>query len=92
MPDAVGESANHSHSLPILVARAAPAYTISAAVAWNFVAPPGTFCAWIVCAFQKGRTDYAPWLTGMFLWQLNYAVSVMRKGLFYDPLIRVEHA
>jgi hypothetical protein len=30
---------------------------------------------YIVRAFQLAKTNYSPWLTGMFLWQLNYAVS-----------------
>ncbi len=30
---------------------------------------------WIVRAFQMGRNDYAPWVGGMFLWQLNFAVE-----------------
>ena len=28
---------------------------------------------YIVRAFEKGRTEYQPWLQGMFLWQLNFA-------------------
>jgi hypothetical protein len=29
---------------------------------------------YIVRAFQKGRTDWAPWMGGMFLWNLNFSV------------------
>jgi GH35 family endo-1,4-beta-xylanase len=29
---------------------------------------------YIVRAFEKGRYDYAPWMGGMFLWNLNYAI------------------
>ena len=35
---------------------------------------------WIVRAFQMGRNDYAPWVGGMFLWQLNWAVEWKYKG------------
>ena len=35
---------------------------------------------WIVRAFQMGRTDYAPWVSGMFLWQLNFAVPWKYNG------------
>jgi hypothetical protein len=35
---------------------------------------------WIVRAFQKGRHEYAPWVSGMFLWQLNYAVPWKYNG------------
>ncbi len=29
---------------------------------------------WIVRAFQMGRHDYNPWVGGMFLWNLNFAI------------------
>ena len=35
---------------------------------------------WIVRAFEKGRTDYQPWLQGMFLWQLNFAPRWRAEG------------
>jgi polysaccharide biosynthesis protein PslG len=35
---------------------------------------------WIIRAFQKGRYEYAPWVGGMFLWQLNYAVPWRYNG------------
>jgi hypothetical protein len=35
---------------------------------------------YIVRAFQLAKTNYSPWLTGMFLWQLNYAVSWKANG------------
>jgi hypothetical protein len=35
---------------------------------------------WIVRAFQMGRHDYAPWVSGMFLWQLNFAVLWKYQG------------
>jgi polysaccharide biosynthesis protein PslG len=34
---------------------------------------------WIVRAFQKSRSDY-PWISGMFLWQLNFAVLWKYQG------------
>jgi hypothetical protein len=36
--------------------------------------------AWIVRAFQMGRYDYAPWVGGMFLWQLNFAIPWRAHG------------
>lgn len=35
---------------------------------------------YIVRAFQMARTNYAPWMTGMFLWQLNFAVPWRANG------------
>jgi hypothetical protein len=35
---------------------------------------------YIIRAFQLAKTNYSPWLTGMFLWQLNYAVSWKANG------------
>src|SRR5262245_8094127 len=35
---------------------------------------------WIVRAFQKGRHEYDPWIGGMFLWQLNFAVPWKYNG------------
>ncbi|HEX9370122.1 MAG TPA: hypothetical protein VF897_03920 [Roseiflexaceae bacterium] len=35
---------------------------------------------WIVRAFQMGRYDYSPWVGGMFLWQLNFAVPWRANG------------
>lgn len=35
---------------------------------------------WIVRAFQKGRYEYAPWMGGMFLWNLNFAVPWRAYG------------
>ncbi len=35
---------------------------------------------WIVRAFEKGRNEYQPWLTGMFLWQLNFAPRWRAEG------------
>jgi hypothetical protein len=35
---------------------------------------------YIVRAFQMGRNEYSPWLTGMFLWQLNFAVPWKYNG------------
>jgi hypothetical protein len=35
---------------------------------------------WIVRAFQMGRHDYYPWVGGMFLWQLNFAVPWKYQG------------
>lgn len=35
---------------------------------------------WIVRAFQMGRYEYSPWVTGMFLWQLNFAVPWRANG------------
>lgn len=34
---------------------------------------------YIVRAFQIGRYEYAPWVGGMFLWQLNFAVPWQQK-------------
>jgi exo-beta-1,3-glucanase (GH17 family) len=34
---------------------------------------------YIVRAFQKARADY-PWVSGMFLWQLNFAVPWRHNG------------
>ncbi|GAB4204290.1 MAG: hypothetical protein OHK0022_29300 [Roseiflexaceae bacterium] len=39
-----------------------------------------TQARWIVQAFEMGRDQYAPWLTGMFLWQLNFAVPWKYNG------------
>jgi polysaccharide biosynthesis protein PslG len=39
-----------------------------------------TQAEWIVRAFQKGRHEYAPWLGGMFLWQLNFAIPWKAHG------------
>ncbi len=35
---------------------------------------------YIVRAFQMGRHDYAPWVGGMFLWQLNFATLWKFQG------------
>ncbi len=35
---------------------------------------------WVVRAFQKGRYEYAPWMGGMFLWNLNFAVPWRSQG------------
>jgi polysaccharide biosynthesis protein PslG len=35
---------------------------------------------WIVRAYQMGRHDYYPWVSGMFLWQLNFAVLWKYQG------------
>ncbi len=35
---------------------------------------------YIVRAFQIGRRDYAPWIGGMFLWNLNFAIPWTYKG------------
>ncbi len=35
---------------------------------------------WIVRAFQMGRNEYAPWMGGMFLWQLNFAIPWKANG------------
>jgi hypothetical protein len=35
---------------------------------------------YIVRAFQMGRHEYQPWLTGMFLWQLNFAIPWRARG------------
>ena len=35
---------------------------------------------YIVRAFQLARTNYSPWMTGMFLWQLNFAVPWKAAG------------
>jgi hypothetical protein len=35
---------------------------------------------YIARAFEKGRTDYAGWVTGMFLWNLNFAVPWQARG------------
>lgn len=35
--------------------------------------------AYIVRAFQIGRNDWAPWMGGMFLWNLNFAVPWGQK-------------
>jgi hypothetical protein len=35
---------------------------------------------WIIRAFEMGRNDYAPWMGGMFLWQLNFAVPWRANG------------
>jgi len=35
---------------------------------------------YIVRAYQMARTNYAPWMTGMFLWQLNFAVPWRAQG------------
>ena len=35
---------------------------------------------WIVRAFQMGSRDYAPWVGGMFLWQLNFAIPWKYNG------------
>ena len=39
-----------------------------------------TQAKWIIQAFQMGRNNYSPWLTGMFLWQLNFAVPWRYNG------------
>ncbi len=39
-----------------------------------------TQAQWIVRAFEKGRYEYAPWVGGMFLWQLNFAVPWKAQG------------
>jgi exo-beta-1,3-glucanase (GH17 family) len=35
---------------------------------------------YIVRAFQMGRNEYGSWVTGMFLWQLNFAVLWKSQG------------
>lgn len=35
---------------------------------------------YIIRAFQLGRNNYSPWMTGMFLWQLNFAVPWKAAG------------
>jgi GH35 family endo-1,4-beta-xylanase len=42
-----------------------------------------TQAEWIVRAFQKGRYDY-PWVTAMFLWNLNF--SVAWQGAHDNPM------
>jgi len=39
-----------------------------------------TQAEWIIRAFQKGRYEYAPWMGGMFLWNLNFAVPWRSQG------------
>ncbi len=34
---------------------------------------------WIVRAYQIARTEYSPWVGGMFLWNLNFAVPWKQK-------------
>lgn len=34
---------------------------------------------WVVRAYQIARTEYSPWLGGMFLWNLNFAVPWQQK-------------
>jgi polysaccharide biosynthesis protein PslG len=35
---------------------------------------------WIVRAYQMARNEYYPWMGGMFLWQLNFAVPWRASG------------
>jgi polysaccharide biosynthesis protein PslG len=35
---------------------------------------------WIVRAFQIGRREWSPWVTGMFVWNLNFAVPWKAQG------------
>jgi polysaccharide biosynthesis protein PslG len=35
---------------------------------------------YIVRAFQMARNEYSPWMGGMFLWQLNFAVPWKARG------------
>ncbi|HWQ13990.1 MAG TPA: hypothetical protein VNL77_14415 [Roseiflexaceae bacterium] len=35
---------------------------------------------WIVRAYEMARTNYHPWMGGMFLWQLNFAVPWKYNG------------
>lgn len=39
---------------------------------------PEEQAAYIVRAFEKGRYEYAPWMGGMFLWNLNFAIPWKR--------------
>lgn len=35
---------------------------------------------YVIRAFQLAKNNYSPWLTGMFVWQLNYAVTWKASG------------
>jgi len=39
-----------------------------------------TQAAWIVRAFEIGRTEWAPWVGAMFVWNLNFAVPWRANG------------